>query len=150
MRSQFRLVPVAWTFAVLLGLGSAVILSPAIVAAESENPAPAAVEQPAPPSMRQRPIVRRRDVRPVLDEKDEIAALEAVQLALSEVGDGAAYVWHARNGHISGTVQPTQSFKQPGGRICRHVIVSMSSGAYSRQTEGVACRLPTGVWQLEG
>ena len=90
------------------------------------------------------------EVRPALDERDWIAALEAVQLALSEVGDGAAYVWHARNGRLSGVVQPTQSFKDSSGKICRHIIMELSAGGYSRQTEGVACRLETGVWQLEG
>src|SRR4029077_9318161 len=33
-----------------------------------------------------------------LDEDDEIAALEAIRVALTEVGDGASYVWHRRYG----------------------------------------------------
>jgi len=48
---------------------------------------------------------------PKLDEKDEIAALERIQYALSEVGDGKTYVWRRWHGRLSGIVQPTASFK---------------------------------------
>lgn len=86
----------------------------------------------------------------VLDESDEIAALESVQFALSEVGDGASYIWHRNNGHLSGLVQPVASFKDAGGQVCRHVVVMLTSGLLSKKTEGVACRLPNGQWRLEG
>ena len=46
-----------------------------------------------------------------LDEKDEIAALERIQYALSEVSDGKTYVWRRWHGRLSGIVQPTASFK---------------------------------------
>jgi hypothetical protein len=87
---------------------------------------------------------------PRLDASDEIAALEALQLALTEVGDGAAYVWHRRKGELSGIVQPTASFKDARGNVCRHIVVVLSSGRRSKRTEGVACRLASGVWQLGG
>lgn len=85
-----------------------------------------------------------------LDASDELAALEAVQIALSEVGDGSSYVWYRRNGRLSGLIQPTFSFKDHSGNVCRHLIVSLSSGAYTRKVEGIACRLLSGVWQLDG
>ncbi len=85
-----------------------------------------------------------------LDSRDETAVLEAVHLALTEVGDGSAYVWHGRSGRLSGVVSPTSSFKDTNGKICRHIVVALSADGYSRQTEGVACRLSTGTWQLEG
>ena len=88
--------------------------------------------------------------RTVLDESDEIAALESVQFALSEVGDGASYIWHRNNGHLSGMVQPVTSFKDSGGQVCRHVVVMLTSGVVSKKTEGVACRLDNGQWRLEG
>ncbi len=90
------------------------------------------------------------ELRAELDEADEIAALESVQVALSEVGDGASYVWHRHNGRLSGVVQPTASFKDGSGNVCRHVVVLLSSGADSRKAEGVACRLADGRWLLEG
>jgi hypothetical protein len=85
-----------------------------------------------------------------LDESDEIAALESVQFALSEVGDGASYIWHRNNGRLSGLVQPMTSFKDGQGQICRHVVVILTSGSNSKKAEGVACRAPSGQWKLEG
>ena len=49
------------------------------------------------------------DLRSSLDETDEIAALESVQFALSEVGDGASFTWRRNNGRISGKVNPLSS-----------------------------------------
>jgi surface antigen len=85
-----------------------------------------------------------------LDEKDEIAALERVQYALSEVGDGKTYVWRRWHGKLSGLIQPTASFKDPSGKVCRHLVVLMTTGRNTKKQEGIACRLPSGRWQLEG
>lgn len=85
-----------------------------------------------------------------LDEKDEIAALERIQYALSEVGDGKTYVWRRWHGRLSGIVQPTASFKDNGGKVCRHLIVLMTTGQLTKKQEGIACRLPSGRWQLDG
>lgn len=87
---------------------------------------------------------------PRLDEMDEIATLEAIRLALSEVGDGATYVWHRTNGRLSGLVRPTASFKDIAGRVCRHFVLVLSAVDNSGKIEGVACRLSDGRWQLEG
>lgn len=86
----------------------------------------------------------------VLDEGDEIAALESVQTALSKVGDGASYVWHRSNGRLSGLVQPTRSFRNPKGEICRHLVILLTTGDKTNKTEGIACRAGDGRWQLEG
>ncbi len=64
----------------------------------------------------------------MLDENDEIAALEAIRVALTEVGDGGTYVWHRQHGRLSGIVQPTASFKDPAGRVCRHIVLIMTIG----------------------
>lgn len=85
-----------------------------------------------------------------LDESDEIAALESVQLALSKVGDGASYVWHRANGRLSGIVQPTRSFRNGTGVVCRHVIILLTTGDKTDKVEGIACRGDTGIWKLEG
>ena len=73
-----------------------------------------------------------------------------MQLELSETSDGGTYVWHSHAGWLNGIVQPTSSFKDAGGRICRHIQVMLTTGTHSSKTEGIACRLPTGQWQLEG
>ena len=80
---------------------------------------------------------------------DEIAALDAIRIALTQVGDGSSFVWH-HNGRLSGVVQPTHSFKDVSGRICRHIVVVLSTGTRSGRVEGIACRMDNGNWQLEG
>ena len=90
------------------------------------------------------------EMRPVFDVRDEAAALEAVHVALSEVGDGSTYVWYRHGGRLSGLVQPTQSFKDVLGRVCRHLVVTLNDASRSRRTEGIACRLANGVWELDG
>jgi surface antigen len=140
-------------------LAAVVVLAPDLVNAGSGSPATGspvcdcidrAAPDPAPLSRSSSTGELGSTPRPKLDDRDRVAALEAVQLALSEVGDGSAYVWYSRNGRISGVVHPTASFKDARGRICRQVVVSLSAGAFSREREGVACRANGGVWQLEG
>ena len=71
-------------------------------------------------------------------------------MALTEVGDGNSYVWYRRHGRLSGIVQPTVSFKDPAGRVCRHILLIMTVGAATGRAEGIACRLGDGRWQLDG
>ncbi|RUO97830.1 hypothetical protein [Hyphomicrobium sp.] len=85
----------------------------------------------------------------VLDQNDEYAALESVQYALSEVADGSSYVWHRSHGQLSGIVKPISSFKDARGGVCRHALVVLSGTDATKQTEIVACRLATGIWELE-
>lgn len=84
-----------------------------------------------------------------LSPNDRIAAMESVQFALSEVGDGASYVWRRGRGKLSGLIQPTQSFLDSKGRVCRHIIVLLSFEAKAKKTEAVACRLDNGVWRFD-
>ena len=88
--------------------------------------------------------------RAPLDDNDEIATLEAVRVALSEVADGSTYVWHRANGRLSGLVQPTGSFKDLAGHVCRHIILILTTRDHTGKIEGVACRLANGRWQLDG
>lgn len=89
-------------------------------------------------------------VRATLDRSDRVAALEVVQVALSQVGDGSSYVWHRAHGRLSGIIQPTASFKRDSGQICRHLIIMFASGEHSRKMETIACRLESGIWQIDG
>jgi surface antigen len=90
------------------------------------------------------------DLRSLLDDNDELATLDAVHTALTQVGDGSSYIWHRHNGRISAVLQPTQSFKREGGQVCRHLVVMLMSGTHTRKTAGIACRLEDGRWQLNG
>jgi len=97
-----------------------------------------------------RPRTRLASHSPKPDESDEIAALAAIGHALREVGDGSSYVWHRHHGRLSGVVQPTVSFKDASGRICRHIVVMLATHTRTGRVEGIACRLADGNWQLEG
>lgn len=90
------------------------------------------------------------DTRTTLDDNDEVAMLDAIHTALSQVGDGATYVWHRNHGRLSGAFQPTQSFKDRTGRICRHLVIMLVAGRHTQKTEGAACRGTDGRWSLEG
>ena len=79
-----------------------------------------------------------------------MAALEGIRIALTEVGDGGSYVWHRRDGRLSGMAQPTSSFKDAAGQPCRHLVVTLNAFDRSKKVEGIACRVSGGRWQLTG
>jgi hypothetical protein len=133
-------LPPAWLIAVGIGFMLALTATPPSRAGEVLPDG----------SVRMMPDPDQFVVRPVFDIADEIATLEAVHFALSQIGDGSSYVWHRRNRRLSGIVHPTASFKDTTGKVCRHIVLELSSGDFARRTEGIACRLHTGVWQLEG
>jgi hypothetical protein len=144
-----RLVPVSLAVAASI---VAFATLPAPLAAQQQRPAEPAPCTCSTPERAPSPVPRPRfaDHSQDLDDSDEIAALDAIRVALSEVGDGASYVWHRGNGRLSGVIHPTVSFKDAAGRICRHIVVVLTTGQRSGRVEGVACRLGDGTWQLEG
>jgi hypothetical protein len=85
-----------------------------------------------------------------LDESDELAALESIQVGLTRMDDGTAFVWKHANGRLSGIVRPTASFRNAAGDLCRHVTVLLTTGFKTRTAEGIACRASNRRWVLEG
>jgi len=154
MCRSMPLTTLAATLTAAFGFAAAVFLSPELTyaadGARGAEGGPAAgcscPDAAAPKSTRP----KFAELKTRLDASDEIATLHALQVALSEVGDGATYVWHRRNGKLSGSFQPTTSFKDAGGRVCRHIRIMLASGNFSRTAEGIACRLGDGSWQLDG
>lgn len=152
--------PLAFALAITSSalLGCFLILAPALVHATDKAPKkPDAAICSCPDSENAKPWPRPKfadamppDGLPTLDTTDKIATLEAVHLALSQLGDGASYVWHRRNGRISGVISPTVSFKDAQGRVCRHIIMTLTAGTNTARTEGVACRMADKSWRLEG
>jgi hypothetical protein len=132
------------TCAAALYLVAIVIFAPGIARAAEPMPA-----EPM-PVMRLSPDIAPPDLRSTLDDNDEVATLDAISIALSEVGDGGTYVWQRLHGRLSGVFQPTQSFKDAGGNVCRHLIIMLMSGRHTQRTEGIACRLGNRRWQLDG
>ncbi len=152
MSSSVSLSTLACTVASAVLLVGLVLLAPDSVSAQGAKPGTTQCSCPEPdtlPKKTTRP--KFADARPTsLDRSAEVAVLEAVHLALTEVGDGSSYVWHRKDGHLSGVIQPTTSFKDQSGKICRHIVLTLSAANQTKRTEGIACRLATGVWQLEG
>ena len=85
-----------------------------------------------------------------LSQRDRVAALQALDLALSELGDGVTLVWQRPERGLVGKIKPVSAFRDDRGRACRHVIYSLALGTYQRQIEGVACRESNGSWSLSG
>ena len=85
-----------------------------------------------------------------LDQSDRAAAMQALELALSELGDGVTLVWRRPERDLVGRIKPVSAFRDDQGRVCRHVLYSLALGTYQRQIEGVACRESDGSWSLSG
>jgi surface antigen len=85
-----------------------------------------------------------------IEPGDDTATLEAIEIALTQASDGATYVWRRGNGRLVGAVRPTSTFRDAERRICRHIEMQLRLGAFTRRTEGIACRGADGVWDLEG
>lgn len=153
MRSNTSFFPLAACGLTAFTLVTAIFYSSDFAAAEpAVAPAPPAAPSCSCPNSGAQKATKPKfaGLQRPLDESDEIAALQSVQYALSEVADGSSYIWHRSNGRISGVVKPLSSFKDQQGSVCRHVLVVLNSSDTTKKTEAVACRLAGGVWQLDG
>lgn len=90
------------------------------------------------------------ELRSRLDRSDRYLALNALQVALTELSDGATLVWRRPSRELTGIIKPVSAFRDDEGRVCRHLIYSLSLGTYVRQVEGIACRGADGNWSLAG
>ena len=90
------------------------------------------------------------ELKAKLDGSDRQAAAQALQLALNELGDGVTLVWRRPEHALEGRIKPVSAFRDDHGRICRHLVYSLSLGGYSREIDGVACRDLDGSWSLAG
>ena len=81
---------------------------------------------------------------------DRIVALRALELALSELGDGTTLVWRRPERGLVGRVKPVSAFRDAQGRVCRSVVYTLALDAYQREIAGVACREQDGSWSLAG
>jgi surface antigen len=90
------------------------------------------------------------ELRAKLDSNDRTVALNALQVALTRLGDGAQFVWQRPSRELTGVIKPVSAFRNDEGRVCRHLTYSLSLGTYVREVEGTACREPNGAWSLTG
>ena len=80
---------------------------------------------------------------------DRVAALQAIQFTLDEVGDGAIYLWHRKEGELHGFVKPIATYRDDQGRVCRQLRLALTVGDFSREVQGAACRAEDKRWLLE-
>ena len=90
------------------------------------------------------------ELRAKLDDSDRAVALNALQVALTELGDGATLIWRRPSRGLTGVIKPVSAFRDDEGRVCRHLTYSLSLGTFIREVEGTACREPGGAWSLTG
>lgn len=100
------------------------------------------------PAPEKNPIRLLADLRSKLDRRDHVVAMRALHLALSQVPDGGTFAWQKKNRSLKGLIKPTRAFRNADGQLCRHVIYALALGRYTKQIEGIACRLENGRWQL--
>jgi surface antigen len=91
-----------------------------------------------------------RPVKAALDRGDRHAAIAALRLALSELGDGVVLLWQRPACGLKGRITLRSAFQDDRGRICRHVVYWLAHGDYERQIEAIGCREPDGSWSLSG
>ncbi len=116
--------------------------------AEPMDGTPGSTDVARMPAPEKNPIRLLADLRSKLDYRDHVVAMRALHLALSQVPDGGTFVWQKKSRSLKGLIKPTRAFRNADGQLCRHVIYALVLGRYTKQIEGIACRLENGRWQL--
>jgi surface antigen len=90
------------------------------------------------------------ELKTSLDRSDREVALRALQMALSELGDGSTLVWRRQASQLAGRIKPVSVFRDAQGRLCRTVLYSLSRRGKENEIKGVACRSADGRWKVTG
>ena len=88
-------------------------------------------------------------LRAKLRPADEYATLNALLIALSQVGDGQTYIWGRPKRQLRAFITPTSSYRDKTGTICRKLTVSLALGSYMKRIETTACRAKDRSWKLQ-
>jgi surface antigen len=83
-----------------------------------------------------------------LDDVDRMKAQQTTQTALERVPDGRASTWSNPNTGHSGSVTPTYTYKDAGGRDCREFRQAVTIEGRTEEAVGTACRQPDGTWRI--
>lgn len=82
-----------------------------------------------------------------LDDGDAAEAAAAQKIALAQAAGGLPIHWrNSKNGHSGKAVSgPGYSIN---GRQCRDFVHHLELGSPPRSARGIACRLPSGQWEI--
>ena len=58
------------------------------------------------------------ELRARFDGTDRAVALNALQVALTELGDGATLIWKRPSRELTGVIKPVPAFRDDEGRVC--------------------------------
>ena len=83
-----------------------------------------------------------------LDRADQLALQHTTQETLETAPIGTTSTWHNPDSGNSGTVTPTQTYRQSDGRYCREFTQTVTIGNRTEEAYGTACRQPDGSWQI--
>jgi len=151
MRTFQRAILARQTLAACV-LTAGLLLGKPIPAYPASRSTPSVKQDPSPadnlPSQTQVALHSFAELQTMLDEGDQVTALHALQIALSQIGDGATFAWKKNNKDLKGVIKPTAVFRNSDGQICRHVIYALALGPYRKQIEFIACREAGGRWRL--
>lgn len=84
----------------------------------------------------------------IFSARDKADTLERVQIALTQVADGANYVWRHSTSGLGGVIRPVRSYRGRDGAICRDFEILLIAYDRKRRTLASACRNPDRVWHL--
>lgn len=81
-------------------------------------------------------------------QSDAIHAEMAAQRSLETVPSGTTIIWsNPRTGH-SGSFTPLRTFRSGSGVWCRQFRQTFRAGGGANEAQGIACRRPSGYWDM--
>lgn len=85
-----------------------------------------------------------------LDKEDVAKANYTSQRALETAQPGQTLPWKNSQTGNSGSVTPSNYYKDANGQYCREFSHTINVGGKSEKGYGTACRQPDGSWQIVG
>jgi surface antigen len=85
---------------------------------------------------------------PLLSKDDFERARRGALTAFESTPSGQTTIWrNPTNGHW-GTLTPTRTYQDAGGRYCREYRQTVTLGGQEHQGNGSACREPDAIWHI--
>jgi surface antigen len=89
-----------------------------------------------------------QDIGRSLDRADQAHVERSSQSAMEYSATHRPTTWVNPDTGATGTVTPTRTYRDAGGRYCREFTQTVQIDGQNVQAYGTACRQPDGTWQL--